>query len=73
VLLVSFVGFGFQYRAKRLAGKNISKTICSASSGMLNLALSIIYLAGMYVVLLVAGVGRVYIARPQQQRAAWHL
>jgi len=49
VLLVSFVGFGFfQYRAKRLAGKNISKTIYSASSRMLNLALSIIYLAGMY-------------------------
>jgi len=34
VLIVSFVGFGFfQYRAKRLAGKNVSNMTCFMSSG----------------------------------------
>jgi len=44
VLLVSFVGFVFfstDYRAKRLAGKNVSELTYFVSSGTLNLAPSI--------------------------------
>ena len=40
--VVGFAGFCFfQYRAKRLAGKNISEMTYSVSSGTLNLALSL--------------------------------
>ena len=70
VLLVGFVGFGFfQYRAKRLAGKNVSEMAYSVTSGTLNLAPSVHWSPAGLETLLTVSIGPVTVARPSAAAA----
>ena len=63
MLLVGFVGFGFfQYRAKRLAGKNVSEMAYSVTSGTLNVAPSMHWSPAGLETLLTVSIGPVTVA-----------